>query len=174
MMINKRIYGLPSYDLGDWAQGSEERIGRWIENPNTGFRVYYAHPHPRTESSMRYIVCKDGFCMGFSMPFEGGYHHVDDPQRETSYVIIEMMGGLYYTDTAYKREGFIKLADATRFDNLEQQSAYIEALKEAVPCIPVFRNYIPAQDGGFGYEVRFTKEISRKMANGEFIQNDCK
>ena len=172
-MKPKTMDGLPTGDLGDWVRRKDRRTGRWIENPKSGFRVYYKSSHPRTIMRMRYIVCKDGFCYGFTLPLKGGYRHSPDPSKEASRVIIEVFGGLYTTDTAFENEGFITLATATYFKSKEQQDAYIGALKDAVPRIPAMGAFSFRWDGGFGFQVEFTKENSEKLKNGEFIQYEC-
>jgi len=60
------LYGLAEIDPGDWVRGKEPATGAYIENTKTGFRVYYLQPHPRYSSLWRFVVCKDGFWIGFS------------------------------------------------------------------------------------------------------------
>jgi len=47
---------------------------------------------------------------------------------------------------------------------------FSDTLKDAVPCIPVMGNVF-RWNGGFGYQVDFTKELLEKLENGAFVSH---
>ena len=170
------LYGLAEIDPGDWVRGSDPRKGRYLDNPITGFRVYHQGIHFRFSEYNRYIVCKDDFCMGFSFkPTSETLIHVDDPVRETPRVVIESIGGRYITNNVYgdtpTTRHRIELAHATHFKTMAQQQAFIAALKDVVPRIPAVAHHLFRWNGGFGYQLNFTKELLEKLENGGFISH---
>lgn len=170
------LYGLAEIDPGDWGRGSDPKKERYLDNSKTEFRVYYQHIHPRFSEYTRYVVCKNGFCMGFSFkPTRETLIHVDDPMNKTPRVVIENMGGRYITNKIYgdtpTTSRHTELSHATHFNTMAQQQEFIAALKDAVPRIPVVGCHLSRWNGGFGYQVDFTKELLKKLEDGAFIDH---
>ena len=163
-------YGLLSINMGDWARGRDPQTEKYIENTKSGFRVYCQYPNIRFDLGTRYIVRKGDLSMGFSLAKDLAMYHVEYPSEETPKVFVSTIGGRYATDSAWGKEGFTTLADATHFETIEQQQLFLEALVDAVPRIPAVGSHAFRWDGGFGYQVQFTQELSEKLKRKDFLR----
>lgn len=174
-MSQKVEYGLPQIDMGDWVRGKDRRIGSFIENQRSGFRVYYRYQHPIHDGRLRYIVSKGGFSIGFAVPgaqatdHSGGYRHWPLDGKGFPTVVIDTVGGIFRSDTCSEIESFPELANATHFEDKRQQDAFLAALADAVPRIPALGTYALRWNGGFGYQLEFTAAVASKFKAGEFI-----
>ncbi|WP_298493010.1 hypothetical protein [uncultured Maritimibacter sp.] len=178
-MATEVEYGLTQIDMGDWIRGKDERLGKFIENQNTGFRVYFHYQHPIHDGRLRYIVIKNGFAMGFAVPAKlastnsGGYLHRQFNGDDGPSIVVDTIGGTFRSDMCTETEHFPVLAAAEVFENRQQQDGFIAALSDAVPRIPALGSYVLRWNGGFGYKLEFTKSIWTKLSSGDFIYVAC-
>jgi hypothetical protein len=154
-MVERVEYGLPQIDMGDWERGKDNRMGKFIENQVTGFRVYFYHQNPIHDGRLRYIVSKDEFSIGFAAPGaqagdnSGGYRHVPIDENGTPPVVIDTVGGTFRSDMCTETKHFPVLAATTKFVDHQQQNAFLAALADAVPRIPALGTYALRWNGGF-------------------------
>lgn len=174
-MAKKVEYGLPQFDMGEWVRGKDRRLGNFIENQESDFRVYYHFQHPIHERRLRYIVSNDGFSIGFAVPGapatddSGGYRHRPLDGQNAPSVVIDTVGRTFRSDTCTETECFPVLAAATKFQDRLPQDAFLAALRDAVPRIPALGTYALRWNGGFGYKAEFTKSVAEKIHAGDYI-----
>jgi hypothetical protein len=168
----KKIYGLPSIDMGDWVSGEDPRDGHFVENTSIGFKVFIQYPHPRYETGTRYIVRgPDGFRMGFALSETQKSMQTPPDSGIPGVIEVGSVGGTYRRDGMYVNEGFAVLADAKHFRNRGEQDAFLNALEDAVPRIPAIISHAFRQDGGFGYTVRISDDLQKALGAGNYISD---
>ena len=102
----KKIYGIPSIDMGDWVSGEDPRDGRFVENTSSGFKVLFQYPHPRFDTGTRYTVQgPDGFRMGFGLSETLEASHAPADSGILGEAFVDTIGETYKRNSVYGDEG---------------------------------------------------------------------